>query len=272
MDASKYPIREPAKSSVFSEPAEEIERRLRLKTFPLALKMLEKERDIPEGAVRPKRDRGYHLATCQGFAISRREGKLLAMLKEDMWCSESVVGLGLAEAPQFFLDGYTRFPESVASLEAGSNWAHEFPRFEANKYVGVMSSPLAASNFEPDVVILYCDSTQLKLILSAAAWKNGQEVTCTVSGKGACVYAIVPVVQQQRCQVTVPCGGDKRLALSQDDEIIFSFPWAKMEELLIALRSLEQYGLRLPLDYQMMIEYEFGESYLKVGRMMGMDI
>ena len=73
-------------SDAFRETAEEIERRLRLKTFPLAVKMLEKEGAIPEGAVRPKRDLGYHLATCQGFAMSRREGTLLAMLKEDMWC------------------------------------------------------------------------------------------------------------------------------------------------------------------------------------------
>ena len=48
---------------------EELEKRLRLKTFPLAVKLLEKEEDIPEGAIRPKRDLGYHLALCQGFAI-----------------------------------------------------------------------------------------------------------------------------------------------------------------------------------------------------------
>jgi len=184
----------------------------------------------------------------------------------------SVIGLGLAEPPQYFLDGYTRFPESVETLQAGSNWAHDFPRFEAGKYIGVVSSPLAKANFELDVVILYCDSTQLKVMLSAAAWRNGYELTCTVSGKGACVYAVVPAVQHQRCQVTAPCRGDKRYAMSQDDEIIFSFPWVKSEELLTALRHLAQYGLRLPLDYLMKVEYELRESYLKVGRMMGMDI
>jgi len=60
--------------------------------------------------------------------------------------------------------------------------------------------------------------------------------------------------------------------MSQDDEMIFSFPWAKTEELLTALRHLDQYGLRLPLDYLMKTEYELRESYLKVGRIMGMDI
>ena len=110
------------------EYGEELQRRLRLKTFPLAIKMLEREEDIPEGAVRPKKDLGYHVLACQGFAMSRREGKTVAMLKEDMWCSESVIGFGLAEAPQYFLDGYSRFPETNNKQEAGGFLAHYFKR------------------------------------------------------------------------------------------------------------------------------------------------
>ena len=45
---------------VFHKYAEKMERLLRLKTFPLAVKLLEKEEDIPEGAKRPLRDWGYH--------------------------------------------------------------------------------------------------------------------------------------------------------------------------------------------------------------------
>lgn len=258
-------------TKAFYEYAEEFEKRLRLKSFPIAVKMLENEGDIPKGATRPKRDLGYRLATCQGFAISRREGTHITMLKEDMWCPESVIGFGLAEPPQYFFDGYIRYPDDNATLEAGSTWAREFPRFEDGKYIGLVSSPLATANFEPDVIILYCDSTQLKVLLSAAAWREGHELTCTVSGKGACVYAIVPVVQHGRCQVTVPCGGDKRFAVSQDFEMIFSAPQAKTEELLMALRHLEEYGLKLPLNYMMVPEYELRDSYAKLGKMMGMD-
>jgi uncharacterized protein (DUF169 family) len=254
------------------EYAGEFERRLRLKTFPLAVKMLKDEEDTPEGATKPKRDLGYHLATCQGFAISRREGILITMLKEDMWCSESFIGFGLAEPPHYFLDGHTRYPDDNATLEAGSVWAHELPKFQPGEYVGVVSGPLAAASFEPDVVIFYTDSTQLKVLLSAAAWKEGHELTCTVASKGACVYAVVPVMQHQRYQVTVPCGGDKRFAMSQDDEMIFAAPYGKIEELLTALRHLDEYGLRLPLGHAMMPEYQLRQSYLKVGKMMGMDI
>ena len=36
----------------------ELEDKLKLRTFPIAVKMLESEADIPEQAFRPKRDKG----------------------------------------------------------------------------------------------------------------------------------------------------------------------------------------------------------------------
>ena len=65
---------------------EEIEDLLRLRTSPIAVRMLETEADIPPGALRPKRDRAVHLAQCQAFSLSRRQGRTVAMLTEDQWC------------------------------------------------------------------------------------------------------------------------------------------------------------------------------------------
>jgi len=55
--------------SEFNRYGEDLERLLILRTSPIAVKMLEKEADIPEGAIRPKKDRGYHIAQCQAFAM-----------------------------------------------------------------------------------------------------------------------------------------------------------------------------------------------------------
>lgn len=70
--------------STLSEYGSELYERLRLKTYPIGVKMLSREEDISQGAVRPKKGLGCHLATCQGFALSRRKGTSLVMLKEDM--------------------------------------------------------------------------------------------------------------------------------------------------------------------------------------------
>lgn len=258
--------------SVIHSYAEEFEKRLRLKTFPLAVKMLEKEGDIPDGAKRPKRDLGHHISLCVGLSMSRREGTLLAMLKEDMWCFEPVIGLGLAEPPEYFLEGHNRFPDSAKTLEAGRNWARAFPRLECGKYIGIMSAPLKTTNFEPALVIIYCDSAQLTQLLIAVNWKDGRDITCRLSGHAACVYATVPVMQSGQYQVTSPCAGDNRHAMAQDSEIIFTAPIEKVEDLIMGLKSLEEHNIALPRILTMELEYELSESYANIGKMLGMDI
>ena len=105
----------------FPRYAEEIQRQLALQGLSLAVKMLEKGEDIPEGAKRPKKDFGVCLAQCQAFAFAERYGMSIAMLKEDMWCPEQVLGYGLEEPPRYFLEGRNRYPDDVESLEAGAN-------------------------------------------------------------------------------------------------------------------------------------------------------
>ena len=80
----------------FNRYGEEVRKRLQLRTSPIAVKMLKTEEDIPEGAIRPKKDLHTHLALCQGFALSRRDDQTVAMFKEDHWCSIPVVAFGLA--------------------------------------------------------------------------------------------------------------------------------------------------------------------------------
>ena len=81
----------------YNQYGEELERLLLFRTSPLAVKMLAKEEEIPEDAVRPRRDRGFHLSQCQAFAMSRRQRITVAMLKEDNWCWAPLIGFGLVD-------------------------------------------------------------------------------------------------------------------------------------------------------------------------------
>ena len=255
--------------SKFHEYGEELEKQLRLKTFPLAVKLLEKEDDIPEGAVRPTRDLGYHLSLCQAFQISRRDGTTVAMLTKDMWCFEPVVGYGLGEPPEYFRQGHNRFPKDVATLEAGSHYAQEFPCLKVGKYIGVASAPLATANFEPDLVMIYCDSAQLSLLLLAREYKEGWNLKCNLSSHAACVYAVVPAMQSGECQVALPCRGDHYRAMAGDEEMIFTIPKERLEDLMAGLRHVTSTGSKLPRGYEMRPEYPLAESYEKLAQMMG---
>jgi len=252
---------------------EEIERRVLLRTSPLAIKLLKKGEDIPEGAIRPKRDLGFHLALCQCFSKSRREKAIVAMLKEDNWCYVPIIAFGLAKPPEFFLEGYSNYPERVADLEAASKLAITYPRLEYDKYIGIVSAPLQTANFIPDLVVIYCNSAQLRCLLVGIKYKEGYQVTSKLEAGGACIQSIVPVIQSGECQVAVPCAGDCIYAMAQDDEMIFSLPTNKLDDLMLGLRHFDEissgYTDIIP---NMTPEYPLSDLYVKLGRMVGMEL
>lgn len=251
------------------EYAGELERRLRLRTFPLAIKMIEREEDIPPRAKRPLRDFGAHFDLCQLFATSRRSGSVIVATKEDNWCCEPVIGMGLAEPPQEFMEGHNRYPQDVESLQAGKNYASDFPRLPAGKYVAIMSAPLMKTPVAPDVIVMYVDSEQLSLLMLAREYKDGHDLKVNLSSHAACVYGVVPSMQSGECGVAVPCRGDHYFAMAGNDEMIFTVPLAKLEDIIRGLRHVESSGSKLPRNFKMKPEPEHPASYMTIARKIG---
>jgi len=252
---------------VYNEYGKRLEKLIRPNSHPLAVRMLRSPEEIPEEALRPVRDFGKCMSTCQTFALSRRFGETVAQLFEDMWCPEPVIGFGLAEPPQFFFEGKTRYPDGVKSLEAGANWAREFPRFKVGEYVGVVSAPLTTASFEPDVAVVYCDSAQLIRLLLGLAYEDGRDITTVLGGHSACVYSVVPPMLKNECQASVPCRGDRGYAGTQDYEMIFSIP---RDQIARVVEGLEQPGTAsVPTRFSMNPEYRLSTGYAEIARQMG---
>ena len=156
----------------------------------------------------------------------------------------------------------------MASQEAGANWARELPRLEPGRYLGLVSAPIRTASFEPDVVVIYCDSAQLLRLLLGIAYEDGKDITTVLGGHSACVYAIVPSILKNECQVAVPCRGDRGRAGAQDYEMIFSVPKGLLGRLAY---GLEQAGTgSYPTGFSMEPEYKLSESYAEMARMMAM--
>jgi len=189
-----------------------------------------------------------------------------------MWCVEPVIGLGIEKAPNYFLEGNNRYPGTTKTLQAGKNWAVHFPHFVYGKYKGIAFSPLKIVNFQPDLVIIYCNPAQLTQIMIAVNWINGKDIDCLMSGHAACVYSIVPTIENHQFQITVPCRGDRVRALAQNNEMIFSSPIDMIEDLSLGIENLEKNSRGLPVKFQQFPEYKLPKSYRKIGKIIGMDI
>jgi uncharacterized protein (DUF169 family) len=223
---------------------EEIEQLLRLKTSVIGIKFIQKEEEIPAGTVRPKRDLGVHLAQCQAFAMSRREGKTVVMQKEDHWCWAPLISYGLVDSD--VID--TRRDDLDSGIKGTLEWikrlADALPSLEQGKYIGLLSAPLKTARFAPDVVMVYSNNAQLRSMLMALKFMPNVEyaVETDLEPFDSCAYSVVPVLLNGKYRVTLPDPGEYERAMVGEDKIIFSIPAGKLGEYVEALKHIDQMG------------------------------
>lgn len=239
----------------------ELGNRIRLKTYPIGVKLLNNQVDIPNGSIRPMNDLGHRILLCQGYSMSRKEGKTIAMFKEDMSCFEPIIAFGWAKPPQFFLDGHNRFPQDVNNLDAGKNYAEDLPKLTYGYSKGIVSAPLEKTTFLPDTVLIYCDSAQLGLLLLGREYQDGHDLKCHLSSHAGCVYSLVPAIKYNQCHVSIPCRGDRYGAIAGDEEIIFSVPADKLINVINGLRYIAKSGSTMPGKHQMKPDPDLPDSY-----------
>jgi uncharacterized protein (DUF169 family) len=233
---------------------DELERTLILRSSPIAVKMLEKESEVPKEAVRPKRDRKYHLAQCQAFALSRRDGTTVAMLREDHWCPTALMAYGLVKRP-----------ESV------EKWSHPYECFEVGKYIGIVTAPLKKASYVPDVVIMYAKPAQLRGLLLSMKVEDVPQVAGHFFPP-SCGWSVVNPMKTGKFWLVIPDPGEYQRALTEEGDMMFSIPGGKLEGMMAGLRSYE-HGAFSYREHSMFMQPDFEqpELYKEMFRSWGLD-
>lgn len=238
----------------YNRYGEELENLLGLQTSPVAVKMLKKAADIPKGAIRPKKDRRYHLAQCQAFAMSRREKATVAMLKQDNWCPGAVISYGLVPLPK----------DPARAQNTGDC-------FEYGKYIGILTAPLKKAAFKPEVVIIYCDTNQLRIMLLSLKNEDRFMVKSNFF-PFSCSNAVVPVIQKSEYWINLPDPGEYSRALTSAGEMMFSLPADKLLGFVENLRQFDRNESGFAHETMMMRpDFPQPDLYKRVFESWGMD-
>ena len=244
---------------------------IRPQTFPVAVRMVGSANEIPERARMPKRDLGVTMPVCQGIALARRYGWLMAMGEEDMLCPLGALTLGFVPAKAKFLDGSFNVPFWVKNQEVRAKINRNLPRLEQGKYSHLIAAPLHRADFEPQVIVVYGNPAQISRLIQSAVYGTGEPVASMSAGGFACGGEVTQTILTDQCQLIVAGGGDRALALTQDHEMSFAMPMSKAEALIEGLEGTHKAGLRYPtlsfLTYQAQFPQGFGElmDYLRQG-------
>jgi hypothetical protein len=108
-------------------------------------------------------------------------------------------------------------------------------------------------------------------LLIVKNWIDGKDIYTQLSGHAACVYAIVPAILKQDCNIAIPCKGDRRIAFAQDDEIIFTMIPQMLPNFIEGIHWLQDHNWGIPMIQEYKEEYYLKPNYKDLLEKLGMD-
>ncbi len=239
-------------------------------TFPLAVKFL-KDAPLPPKARRPLDVAGHPLNLCQGIALARRYGWVVGFGREDHGCAPSLVFLGFETMPDVMKEGSLAHPFYAKTLAAGARTEGAADVMERGGAGNIVIAPLHKTDFVPDVILIYGNPGQVVRLIQGANYAEGGGIETRFCGRTACASELVTPYIRQKYNVTIPGGGEKVFGQTNDDEMAFSFPFAKTEELIEGLQETHESGIaRIPVPIAgLRVKPTFPPKYQEIEKLFG---
>ncbi len=231
----------------WEKPIRRLELLMRLKSFPVAFKMLEKKEDIREI---PFVRRVSHKATlCQLITLVRNFDWTVAADADDFLSFMCPSIIGLKELPSYAKDGTFRSIVWTMTREDGKKFEASIPRLPLGKYEAVAMAPLVYNPFDPDIVLIYANPAQMMLLINSLQFEDYEVMDFHCVGEGSCSDAISRCYLTGKPSLTIPCYGERRYGHAQDDDLVMALPAALMDKALRGMEALYRRGIRYPISY-----------------------
>ncbi|HYB20523.1 MAG TPA: DUF169 domain-containing protein, partial [Thermodesulfobacteriota bacterium] len=207
---------------------------LRLRTFPVAFKLLEKKKMLAE--IPFLRRMTHKVTLCQLITIVRTYDWTVGADLQDFLYPMCPSILGLAELPEIYKDGTFRSIIWAKTRENGRKYENAIPRLPVGQYEAVVLAPLVYNPFDPDIVLIYANPAQIMLLINSLQFEDYEVMQFYCVGESSCSDAIARCYLEKKPFVSIPCYGERRYGHAQDDELVMALPAEMMEK---ALRGME---------------------------------
>jgi len=250
---------------IYQQYGQKIEELLRPATFPLAIKLIKNQDEIPSLSKRPKKDIKNQNFICQNFSIARRYGWTITVLEEDCVCklARGVYGWDSPSdemrewGHQFNIGLYAKDLDTSKKLEQ-----HLY--FLDNEYIGLVISPLSRTKIRPDVIQVYCNPAQAMRITQSYLYMKGGVLKFTDMGRiGSFHIGVIKTFQTDEPQLVMLGNGDRVWGGAEDNEIMYSIPKSKLRVVIEGLEATHTAGLRYPIPKYMNYKPGFQLNFKK---------
>ncbi len=220
---------------------------MRLKSFPVAFKMLENKDDL--GQIPFMRRLQKKVTMCQLITLVRNFDWTVGAELSDFMSPTCPSIIGLTDVPEVYRDGTFRSIVWVKTREDGRKYEASIPRIPTGKYEAVAMAPLVYNPFEPDIVLIYANPAQMMLLINSLQFEDYEVMQFHCVGESSCADAIARCYLSGKPSLTIPCYGERRYGHAQDEDLVMAVPAEMMEKALRGMEALYRRGIRYPISY-----------------------
>ncbi|MBU2514348.1 dephospho-CoA kinase [bacterium] len=232
----------------WEKPIRKMEQLLRLKSFPIAFKMLEKKEMLDE--IPFIRRPGKKVSLCQLITQVRNFDWTVGADVEDFIGPVCPSIIGLSKLPEVgFYDGTFRNIVWTKTKKDAIKFEKSIPRLPTGKFEAVIMAPLVYNPFDPDIVLIYANPAQMMLLINALQFEDYEVMEFSCVGESSCSDAIVRCYESGKPSLTIPCYGERRYGHAQDEDLVMAVPTDKIEKAVKGLEALYRRGIRYPISY-----------------------
>jgi len=220
---------------------------MRLKSFPVAFKLLENRESLSEV---PFMRRVSHKTTlCQLITLVRNFDWTVGAEADDFTSALCPSIIGLAEISEIVKDGTFRSIVWAKTRSDGKKYEDSIPRLPVGKHEAVVMAPLVYNPFDPDIVLIYANPAQMILLINSLQFEDYEVMQFFCVGETSCADAIARCYLNGKPSLTIPCYGERRYGHAQDDELVMAIPAGMMDKALSGMEALYRRGIRYPISY-----------------------
>ncbi len=246
----------------WEKPIQRLERLMRLRSFPVAFKLLEDKKALSEI---PFIRRIQHQSTlCQMINLVRNFDWTVGADRNDFISVMCPSIIGLTNIADYMKDGTFRSIVWTKSRADGKIYENSIPRLPLGQYEAVAMAPLVYNPFDPDIVLIYANPAQMMLLINSLQFENYEVMQFYCVGETSCSDAIARCYLNQKPALTIPCYGERRYGHAQDDELVMAVPAHMLDKALRGMEALYRRGIRYPISYagaEIDVTSTFPQSY-----------
>lgn len=222
---------DPEENSVISEKIKNI---LGLSYSPVALKLVLREEDVPEGI--PKIEE--NIRHCE-MVMESAQGKTFYATAEEQLCKGGAAALGLMETPEKVKTGEFYYSlKRFSSQGAAKRTMDAIPKIE-NMIKAIVYAPLEKANFDPDVILVICNPAQAMKLAQAMVYTLGGRVEADFAGiQSFCADAVAGPYTRKTANITLGCSGSRQYSDIKPEEVIVGMNGENISCVVNALEAL----------------------------------